>query len=224
MSSNPSCLSSATTTPKYSFTNKWYGNSCAFGATFTSRGLCEFTNDPTFRVYVSTNTPADLATNKVGEDLKITVKTAVDPNNPNSDPNNPNGNPNSDPNSANNGGNSSSSSSKGGFFSTTVIIIIIVVVIGLILSALGSIAIIYCMMKSSPNKVTNITKKPKSGLPKPTTTKRMILNQSNLSVAQNMLPVANIGPLPLIRSQCQVFEINKEINGEEFKAINSASV
>ena len=158
-SNNPSCLSSAAATPKYSFTNKWCGNSCSSGATFTIRGLCEFTNDPTFRVYVSTNPPADLATNKVGEDLQITVKTAVDPNNPNSDPNNPNGNPNTDPNSANNGANSSSSSSKGGFLSTTVIIIIGIVVVGLILSAVAIGVIIYCMMKPSPRvrKVTHRT-------------------------------------------------------------------
>ena len=68
---NPSCLSSATASAKYSFSNKWCGNNCAAGATFTSRGSCEFTNDSAFLVYLNTNPPNSLPTNKVGVELKL---------------------------------------------------------------------------------------------------------------------------------------------------------
>ena len=82
---NPSCLSSATAAAKYSFGNKWCGNKCATsaGASFSSKGWCEFNNDVTFLVYRTSNPPTTLSTNKVGEQLTVTVKATPQTNNPN---------------------------------------------------------------------------------------------------------------------------------------------
>ena len=140
---NPSCLSSATATAKYSFGNKWCGNKCAIssGVAFTNRGICEFNNDRAFLVYLNSDPPTTLPTNKVGEQLTIRASTA-----PPNDPLNPNGGTGNTTTTSTTSNSDTLSNGLRDFFLRALIMTIIIVLV--IFAVLG--LIIYCCVKLTP--------------------------------------------------------------------------
>ena len=138
---NPSCGTSSTS-DAYSFSNKWCSKSCSSTASLTNRGICEFSQDTNFLIYLSNDVPNNLPTNLLGEVFKLS----------NNDLNGPAGD--------------EGDRLQDSKFIRVIILVVGVIVLGLILIVVGSVLYYLCQKiyecfcsPKQPSKIDKKTKK-----------------------------------------------------------------